>query len=89
MSRPFAEICRPAVDKRTLLEQIADHERELFAKLKERAALASQGVQLEHAIDAIHLSIEKKRATIRRIENAIDTVDRRTAGRAGKPQRRN
>lgn len=77
------------MDKPTLLEQIADDERALFAKLKERAAHASLGVQIEHAIDALHESIDKKRAALRRIENAADVVGRRSAGQPGKRERRN
>lgn len=75
------------MNKPTLLEQIAAHERELFAKLKARAENASQGVVIAHEIDALHESIEKKRATIRRLENAADIVGRRNAGNRRQQQR--
>lgn len=67
------------IDKPTLLEQIADDERALFALLKDRAVHASRGVVLEHSIDALHESIDKKRAALRRSENAADVVARRSA----------
>lgn len=76
------------VDKPTLLEQIADDERALFALLKDRAVHAARGVVLEHSIDALHESIDKKRAALRRIENAADIVSRRTAGNRRQQQRR-
>lgn len=64
----------------TLREQIAADERELIWQLKAQAQNASLGVTIAHRIDELRSSIDKKRAVIRRIENAAEIVGRRTGG---------
>lgn len=76
------------MDKPTLLEQIAADERALFDKLKEQQAINARAVVVAHSIDALHESLDKARAALRRFENAVDIV-RRTAGKRRHQQRRN
>lgn len=75
------------MDKPALLEQITADEREMLFQLREQARVASLGVTIAHRIDHLRSALERKRATIRRIENAADIVSRRTAGNRRQQQR--
>lgn len=71
----------------TLREQIAAYERALLDAYLEQAENGRQSVIIAHRIDGLRTSIEKKRALIRRIENAA-IVGRRSADDARRLSRK-